>query len=143
MYMHISILIMCSLFKSFFFRPSASQQVQMSNNATLLEELCIFFEFPVSALHHPVHELLSRPSSSPPLSLSVESHLLGFIQLLCHVLIISIKELLLPPFQYLCASKYTLCLYKVCIVYVRFRFNLQSNIIVNKVRWANCQGCGP
>src|SRR6218665_918249 len=26
--------------------------------------LCLFLEFPVSVLHHPVHELLSRPSSS-------------------------------------------------------------------------------
>ena len=31
----------------------------------LFSMLCLFLEFPVSILHHPVHELLSRPSSSP------------------------------------------------------------------------------
>src|SRR6218665_933686 len=30
----------------------------------LFSTLCLFFEFPVTFLHHPVHELLSRPSSS-------------------------------------------------------------------------------
>jgi len=30
----------------------------------LLSMLCFFLEFPVSVFHHPVHELLSRPSSS-------------------------------------------------------------------------------
>jgi len=31
----------------------------------LFSMLCLFFEFPVSFLHHPVHELLSRSSSLP------------------------------------------------------------------------------
>src|SRR6218665_2336951 len=30
----------------------------------LFSMLCLFLEFPVSVLHHPVHELLSRLSSS-------------------------------------------------------------------------------
>src|SRR6218665_1649822 len=30
----------------------------------LFSMLCLFLEFPVSVLHHPVHELLSSPSSS-------------------------------------------------------------------------------
>src|SRR6218665_3630194 len=30
----------------------------------LFSILCLFLEFPVSVLHHPVHEILSRPSSS-------------------------------------------------------------------------------
>src|SRR6218665_1113121 len=31
----------------------------------LFSMLCLFLEFPVSVLHHPVHELLSRTSSLP------------------------------------------------------------------------------
>src|SRR6218665_1503059 len=32
----------------------------------LVSMLCLFLEFPVSVLHHPVHKLLSRSSSSSP-----------------------------------------------------------------------------
>ena len=32
--------------------------------SSVFSMLCLFLEFPVSVLHHPVHELLSRPSSS-------------------------------------------------------------------------------
>src|SRR6218665_2827016 len=46
---------MCVLHSSRSTRPSTP----------LLPMVCRFFEFPVSVLHHPVHELLSRSSSSP------------------------------------------------------------------------------
>ena len=42
------------------FRSSAFRQVQTSNDSMLR----LFLEFPVSVLHHPVHEILSMPSSS-------------------------------------------------------------------------------
>src|SRR6218665_678955 len=42
----------------------------------LFSMLCLFLEFPVSVVHHVLHELLPRPSSSPPfcppLSLSLQ-----------------------------------------------------------------------
>src|SRR6218665_1234661 len=68
----------------------------------LLTLLCLFFEFPVSGLHHSVHELLSRSSTffhsflqgstiflcreeSPPITCP--------IQFFCLILIMSIKDL--------------------------------------------------
>src|SRR6218665_3246585 len=62
--------------------------------------LCLFLEFPVSILLHPVHEPLSRPSSS---SLPFHPSIISLcrelplrmcpIQFFCLVLIISIKDL--------------------------------------------------
>src|SRR6218665_694580 len=71
----------------------------------LFSMLCLFLEFPVSILHHPVYELLSRPSSSP-LPLHPSLHYLCrelpvrlcLIQFFCLVLIISIKGLFYSTF---------------------------------------------
>src|SRR6218665_923184 len=50
-----------------------------SPSTQLLTLLCLFFEFPVSVLHHSVHELLSRSSSF------FHSFLQGSIIFLCNV----------------------------------------------------------
>src|SRR6218665_452819 len=66
---------MCVLHSSRSTRPSTP----------LLPMVCRFFEFPVSVLHHPVHELLSRSSSSlllhsfPTISLCKELPLIMYM----------------------------------------------------------------
>src|ERR1700733_1895532 len=57
----------------FFFSSSSSLGLLPSGRSEcpttpFLPLLCFFFEFSISVFHHPVQELLSRPSSSfPPL----------------------------------------------------------------------------
>src|SRR6218665_844647 len=75
----------------------------------LVSTMCLFLEFPVSVLHHPVHEFLSRLSSSslPFYSFSINPLCRELplrmcpIQFFCLVLIIFIKNLFLPPFSIL------------------------------------------
>src|SRR6218665_972249 len=73
--------------------------------------LCPFLEFPVSILHHQVHELLSRPfSSSLPSIISLCRELplrMCPIQFFCLVLIISIKDLFYSTFFN--TSSFVLC----------------------------------
>src|SRR6218665_240393 len=69
--------------------------------------LCLFLEFPVSVFHHPVHELLSRPSSSP-LPLQSSHHYLSLQRVtsqnvssqvfFCLVLTLSINDLFSSTF---------------------------------------------
>jgi len=94
----------------------------------LFSMLCLFLEFPVPVLQHPVHELLSRPSSSPPffhpISLSVESPLrMCPIQFFCLVLIISIKDLFKSTFFN--TSSFVLC-------YVQLILSILLHIHISK-----------
>src|SRR6218665_1700838 len=81
----------------------------------LFSMLRLFLEFPVSVLHYPVNELLSRPSSSS-LPIYHSFHYLLCkelplrmcpIQFFCLVLIISIKDLFSSTF--LNTSSFVLC----------------------------------
>src|SRR6218665_1579357 len=62
--------------------------IQMSNDSTLVVH---FPRVPVSVLHHPVHELLSRPSSSS-LSLHLSLHYLIDSDLYCKLQVFLNKQ---------------------------------------------------